>query len=62
MKKIIHYYRREVYGQPLEYIRDAGDAKIIHQLTGKKTINGVTRELIRDLSGGRIEFEQCFAP
>ena len=62
MKKIIKYYTREVYGQKLEYVLDAGDAKIIHQLTGKKTINGVARELLRDLSGGMIEFEQCFAP
>ena len=62
MKKIIKFYVREVYGVKHEYVLNAQDAKIIAQLTGKKTINGVARELLRDLSGGMIEFEQCFAP
>ena len=60
MKKTIQYYTREVYGNRLEYVRDVPDAKIIQQLTGKKTITGVERELLRDLSGGAIQFERCF--
>lgn len=58
MKKKIQYYVREVYGKPLEYVKDAGDAKLIRQLTGKKTIDCQTRELIHDLSGGLVFFER----
>ena len=60
MKKIIQYRVREVYGQPLEYVVNEGDAKIIQELTGKKTITGVMRELLRDLTSGGIEFERVF--
>lgn len=59
MKTTIQYYTREVYGNRLEYVRDVRDAKIIQQLTGKKTITGVERELLRDLSNGAIQFERC---
>jgi hypothetical protein len=62
MEKIIQYYTREVYGNKLEYVRDVSEAKIIQQLTGKKTITSVERELLHDLSGGAVRFEQCFAP
>lgn len=60
MKKIIQYRVREVYGQSLEYIVNEGDAKIIQELTGKKTVTGVMRELLRDLTSGGIEFERVF--
>ena len=60
MKKTIHYTVREVYGNPLEYVKDAGDAKILQQLTGKKTIDGRVRELVRDLTGGVVDFERVF--
>jgi len=60
MKKIIQYRVREVYGQPLEYIVNEGDAKIIQELTGKKTVTSVVRELLRDLTSGGIEFERVF--
>lgn len=58
--KTIKYYVKSNYGVPMEYIHpdSVGDAKIIQQLTGKKTVTGVVRELIRDLSGGTIRFEQ----
>ena len=62
MAKIIEYYSKEVYGNSLEYVVNKDDADIIRQLTGKKTISGTERELIRDLSGGFIEFNQVFAP
>jgi hypothetical protein len=64
MNKTIKYYKREVYGNSLEYIHpdNKGDAQIVQQLTGKKTIDFKTRELLRDLSGGTIKFEQTFAP
>lgn len=60
MKKIIQYRVREVYGQTLEYIVNEGDAKIIQELTGKKTVTSVVRELLRDLTSGGIEFERVF--
>ena len=62
MTKVIEYYSKEVYGNSLEYVVNKDDADIIRQLTGKKTISGIERELIRDLSGGFIEFKQVFAP
>jgi hypothetical protein len=61
-KKTIQYYIREVYGNKLSYIVDKGDAAIIQQLTGKKTIDSKERELLRDLTAGLISFEQVIAP
>lgn len=58
MKKIIKYKVESQYGQRREFVVDSGDASIITQLTGKKTIDGVIRELIRDLTGGMVSFEQ----
>jgi len=61
-KKTIQYYTREVYGNKLSYIVNEGDAAIIQQLTGKKTIDSKTRELLRDLTAGIVSFEQVIAP
>lgn len=62
MKKIIEYYVTSNYCNRAEYIVNLGDAKIIAQLTGKKTINSVVRELIRDLTGGMVTFEEVLQP
>lgn len=62
MKKTILFYSREVYGNPLEYIVNEADANIVRQLTGKKTISGRERELIRDLTGNLVDFKEVFAP
>jgi len=62
MNKTIEYYSKEVYGNRLEYVINKDDAHIIRQLTGKKTITGVERELIRDLTGGLVEFKEVLAP
>ena len=62
MNKLILYYRRNVYGNELEYVADSGDAKVIQQLTGKATVNGATRELLRDLTGGYIQWREIVAP
>ena len=62
MKKTIEFYNREVYGTTREYLANENDAKIILQLTGKKTVTSVERELIRDLSGGLIDFKQILPP
>jgi len=56
MKKVIEFYSKDVYGNRLEYVANKDDAKIIQQLTGKKTIDGRVRELIRDLTGGSVSF------
>ncbi len=62
-RKIIQYYRKNQYGKMLEYVANQGDAQIIAQLTGKKTIDGITRELLRDLMGTeKIEFVEIIAP
>ena len=61
-KKTIQYYTREVYGNKLSYIANKDDAAIVQQLTGKKTIDGKVRELLRDLTAGYISFEQVIAP
>lgn len=60
MKKTIKYFVKNQYGIDREFIHpdNAGDAAIIRQLTGQKTLTGVIRELIRDLTGGQVNFEQ----
>lgn len=62
MKKVIEFYSKDVYGNRLEYVLNKGDADIIRQLTGKKTISGVERELIRDLTGSLVDFKEVLAP
>jgi hypothetical protein len=62
MTKVIEYYSKEVYGNSLEYVVNRDDAYIIQQLTGKKTISGTERELIRDLTGNFIQFKEVLAP
>ena len=63
-QKIIQYYRKSNYGVTCEYVHPscAGDAKIIQQLTGHRTITGAIRELIRDLTGGSVTFVEVIAP
>lgn len=61
-KKTIQFYTKSVYGNSLDYIINAGDAKILAQLTGRKTITNVERELVRDLTGGLVSFEQVIEP
>ena len=62
MNKTIEYYSKEVYGNRLEYVINKEDARIIRQLTGKKTISEIERELIRDLTGSFIEFKEVLPP
>ena len=62
--KVIKYYRKSSWGETREFIHpdNMGDGAIIKQLTGKKTIDGVVRELIRDLTGSQVQFEETTAP
>lgn len=60
--KTIEFYSKEVYGNRLEYVVNKADADIIRKLTGKKTITGTERELIRDLTGNFVNFKEVLAP
>lgn len=62
--KTIKFYHTSQWGNYREFVHpdNAGDASIIAQLTGQKTINGTIRELIRDLTGGMVTFEEVIAP
>jgi hypothetical protein len=64
MRKIIQFYRKIQYGIEREYIHPCceGDAAIIRALTGKATIDGRIRELIRDLTAGAVSFQEVIAP
>jgi hypothetical protein len=59
---VIKYYRQRNYGKDQEYVFDLPTRRIIHKLTGKITIDSVTRELLRDLTGGVISWEEVLAP
>lgn len=59
---IIEYFVRESYGRRLEYILDAGQRKIIQNLTRQQTIDSVIRELIRDLTAGQIIWKEVPKP
>ena len=48
--------------QKLIHPDNKADGEIIRQLTGQKELNGVIRELIRDLTGGQIQFVETVAP
>jgi len=62
--KTIKYYTVSQYGNSREFVHpeNSADASIIMQLTGQKTINSVIRELIRDLTGGLVTFQEVIAP
>ena len=71
MKKQIKYYKilsyknfLGVFTKSVELIHpdNKADGEIIRQLTGQKELNGVIRELIRDLTGGQIQFVETVAP
>lgn len=60
--KIIQFYRRSIYGNNFEYIKNPIDAAIITQLTGQKTIDVRIRELLRELTDDFIQFKEVIAP
>jgi hypothetical protein len=64
MKKTIRWYRKIQYGTEREFVHPdcAGDAQLIRQLTGQKTIDGRIRELIRDLTACAVEFQDVLCP
>ena len=58
MPKFIEYYVREVFGNRREFFVDKSQETIFLRLTGRKTLDTVSRELIHDLSSGSIKFKQ----
>jgi len=42
----IEYYKKDVYGKTLLYIKDPGTAKNIYLLTGKKTIDEIDMDVL----------------
>jgi hypothetical protein len=64
-RKVIKYYVADQYGIQREFIHpdNTAEGKIIFQLCDhRKTISPVIRELIRDLTGGLVTFEQVLPP
>lgn len=51
----IYYYKKEVYGNTLLYVKDPSFARMISKLTGKKTIDSSD---ILALEGLGVKFEQ----
>ena len=62
MKTTIRYYVQNIYGVRREKFLDKKQESVFIQLTGRKTLDSVSRELIRDLSGSSVEFEQILPP
>jgi hypothetical protein len=60
--KTIGIYRVTEWGNERLYIEDEAEAKIMRSLTGRKSIDGQTMELIRDLTAGFIRFEMVPTP
>lgn len=56
-KTIIRFYRTSEYGNMRERFVDKHMERVYFRLTGKRTLDSVSRELVRDLSGGRVDFE-----
>jgi hypothetical protein len=61
---VIKWYRVSQWGCAREFVHpeSAGDAAILLQLTGKRTITGAVRELVRDLSRGAVQWQEVIAP
>lgn len=55
---IIKYYVESIYGVRREKFVDKSQQDVFLKLTGRKTLDSVSRELIRDFTGGAVNFEQ----
>lgn len=54
----IKYYVENVYGVRREKFVDKGQQDTFWKLTGRKTLDSMSRELVRDFTGGSVDFEQ----
>jgi hypothetical protein len=60
--KSISFYRKNVFGRPLDYIVNPKDAEALQVLTGSLTCTQAQREAVTTLSGGHVTFEQVIEP
>lgn len=58
----IDYYVQHIYGVAREKFRNPEQEKIFKNLTGRKTLDSVSRELLRDLTSGAVCFQQVLPP
>jgi hypothetical protein len=58
----IEFYRKNVYGTTLEYVKDPDKAILLQRLTGKKTITEDIRRFVSELSEFKVEFVEVIAP
>jgi len=61
-KTTIKFYTESVYGVDREKFLNHTQRDIYKALTGRLTLDSISRELLRDLTGGGIEFEQVINP
>lgn len=54
----IKYYIENVYGVRREKFFDKAQQDVFYKLTGRKTLDSISRELVRDFTGGSVDFEQ----
>lgn len=62
MKKTIEYYIQITWGTPREYFVDDKVANYYYRLTGRKTLDKMSRILVEGLSGGNVAFKQVLPP
>ena len=58
----IEYYVQNIYGVAREKFVNSTQEQVFKSLTGRKTLDSVSRELLRDLTGGAVYFEQVLPP
>ena len=58
----IEYYIQHIYGVAREKFANKDQENLFQRLTGRKTLDSVSRELIRDLTSGAVTFEQVLTP
>ena len=58
----IEYYVQNIYGVAREKFANSTQEQVFKSLTGRKTLDSVSRELLRDLTNGAVYFEQVLPP
>lgn len=55
ISETIQFYRRNVYGKELEYVRDEKEAEAIRLISGQKTLTPAVRQGLEGLGHKFIE-------
>ena len=58
MKQIIHYFRRQNYGNLHFYLAKKSDREAFMMLTGRKTVSKLEMFAFTNLSGASMEFKE----